>query len=195
MIAFPTLAAATPSMEGFADIDGPVYASWHIWAILATALLSLLLAAAFLYFRRRAATAKTLSSPPPPPEPPLQRALRRLDQLESERDHWSADPLTVATSDVVRSYLAEVLRIPASQQTSDEFLAALNQQPDRPAILQQHLPDFLRQCDFIKFARGRLDPSQRDHLLQSARHLVHQTDQALQPVATNPPDPIAPAQP
>lgn len=178
------LAQLPAGMDGFADIEGPVYSPWPLILLLGSlALLALLLAAAFWWFRRKRRTSAADSVPAVPPEPPLQVALRQLEELERQRDHYESDPLTVAASDIVRQYLKEVLHIPAREQTSEEFLAALRNQSNLPEVLHQLLPDFLRQCDRVKFARGDLDPSARDELLKAARRLLIETDQAAAPTA------------
>lgn len=110
---------------------------------------------------------------------PLEIALERLEELEIRGMQMEPDPFVVEVSDIVRFYLENSLRIPALEQTSEEFLQALNERKDVPAVLEQYMPQFLEQCDRVKFARQLLAHSQREGLLATAGSVVRETDADL----------------
>lgn len=173
------LSAVPPQMDGFADIEGPVFARWPLWLAVIAGLVLLLL---FLLLLRRVRGRKGSSSAEkaaPPPEPPLSTALRRLDEVEADLDRYGAEPLCVAVSDIVRAYLEAVLALPVREQTSEEFLEALRKRPEPPEVLGGQLPRFLEQCDIVKFARQDLNVESRRELTATARRLVEETDRGL----------------
>lgn len=175
---FVMLAALPSEMDGFADIEGPVFSDWPLWLGLGGGLAVLLLLLLLWRRLRHRREVGTTGADTPPPEPPVNSARRRLDEVEGALDRYEAEPLTVAVSDIVRAYLEAVLSLPVREQTSEEFLEALRRRPDQPAVLEERLPRFLTQCDFVKFARQDLNPEGRRNLLATARGLVEETDRA-----------------
>lgn len=167
-------------MENFADIEGPVRIGL-LWLVLLGVIGTLLLALfAFLllYLRKR-----RLNRPQASAEPrrsPREIALERLARLKTGKVHLTAEPFTVEVSDIVRDYLEEALDVPAREQTSEEFLGSLQSTPDLPPVLHEHMPAFLQQCDFVKFARQSLAGNQRESLLQTAETVVESTDNRIQ---------------
>ena len=166
-------------MEGFADIEGPVRIG--LWSLIGWVGLILLAAAVLVllvvYLVRRR---KKPAGPVVPGKSPLEIALDRLKDLESRGSSLEADPFVVEVSDIVRFYLEDSLKIPAREQTSEEFLHALQSEGDLPKVLEQHMPEFLEQCDRVKFARQVLALAQRDSLLQTADAVVRETDSEIQ---------------
>ena len=184
------LSAVPPKMDGFADIEGPVFAQWPLWLGVIAGLLLLLVILLLLRRLRGRKQPSSAEKDAPPPEPPLSTALRRLEEVEAGLDRYEAEPLCVAVSDIVRAYLEAVLDLPVREQTSEEFLEALRKRPDPPGVLGEQLPRFLEQCDIVKFARQDLNPERRHHLLATARRLVEETDRGLS-APENAPEPAA----
>ena len=87
----------------------------------------------------------------PKPLPPEQRALQELARLDASA---TADPAAyhTALSDVVRRYLAERFGLPATRQTTAEFLETVRRSGRLSAEQQALLRDFLERCDLAKFA-------------------------------------------
>jgi hypothetical protein len=168
-------------METFADIEGPVRIGfpwlWILLGLLVVAALALVARILMARRRRRPVAASA------PRRSPLEIALERLGRLRSADAALEAEPFTVEVSDIVRDYLEAALKIPAREQTSEEFLSALQENPDLPAILHQHMPAFLEHCDRVKFARQALAEEQRTSLLQTAGTVVESTDAHLHPLA------------
>ncbi|MFO7725993.1 MAG: hypothetical protein R6V45_10625 [Oceanipulchritudo sp.] len=166
-------------MENFADIEGPVRIGF-LWLLLlwgtGACLLALLI---FLLFRYRRRRLNGRQAPGEPRRSPREVALERLSHLKSSKVHLPAEPFTVEVSDIVRDYLEEALKVPAREQTSEEFLGSLQSAPNLPPVLHEHMPAFLQQCDFVKFARQSLAGTQRESLLQTAETVVESTDNRI----------------
>ena len=65
-----------------------------------------------------------------------------------------------ATADILRVYLEERFNAHAPERTTEEFLGELKQMPQMTGEQKKLLAQFLRYCDFPKFAR--LDPSEEE---------------------------------
>lgn len=166
-------------MEGFADIEGPVRLDLlELLGIVALILLAvfLIIFLVNLLLRKRSSSGAGL---PEFTRSPLEIALERLQILESEGTSMQADPFVVEVSDVVRDYLESSLKIPAKEQTSEEFLHELANRNRLPDILKENMPSFLEQCDLVKFARQALAHTQRIDLLDTASTVVRETDASL----------------
>jgi uncharacterized protein DUF4381 len=120
----------------------PLIPAWLPWLVGAIAA-PLLVAAGWLVSRRRPRPRKPL--------PPGQWALQELGRLDASRP---SDPAAfhTALSDVVRRYLAERFDLPATRQTTAEFLETVRQSGRLSAEHQELLRDFLARCDLAKFA-------------------------------------------
>ena len=84
-----------------------------------------------------------------------------------------------ATADILRVYLEERLDAHAPERTTEEFLNELNQMPQMTGEQKKLLAQFLRYCDFPKFAR--LDPTEEEcrQLHAVAVKIVNETAPAL----------------
>lgn len=168
-------------MENFADIEGPVRIGL-MWIIVYSVIAVLLLAAvgalaAWILRRSR----KPAEAPAVPRRSPLEIAISRLEQLKATNGQIEADAFTVEVADIVRDYLEATLEIPAREQTSEEFLLALQVRGDLPGVLRDHMPGFLEQCDRVKFARQVLAGDQRETLLSTAGTVVRETESSRHP--------------
>ena len=81
---------------------------------------------------------------------------------------------SIRVSDILRKYVTQQYGLPATRQTSIEFLTALatpkafGVSADEKSLLE----DFLNRCDLIKFARYEATPSDSELLLQEAVRFV-----------------------
>lgn len=171
-------------MERFADIEGPVWIGLLTPLLLIGAAVLLLALLAVLVYRRRRAGNQRAFGPVVPLRSPLEVAVERLERLKQADLDLDSEPFTVEVADIVRDYLEAALRIPAREQTSEEFLQALQQGARLPEVLHAHMPRFLEQCDRVKFARQLLEIRQRTVLLETAGTVVLETDRSLQPAPT-----------
>ena len=84
-----------------------------------------------------------------------------------------------ATADILRVYLEERFNTHAPERTTEEFLSELKQMPQMTGDQKKLLAQFLRYCDFPKFAQ--LDPSEEKcrELHAVAVKIVNETAPAL----------------
>ena len=104
--------------EEFHDIAPPVDYSllppWLVFVIVFVAL-SLLGLVVWLIAKRRK---------PTPPKLPRQIALEELDRIGREIERMSPYQFSIRVSDILRKYVTQQYGLPATRQTSIEFLTA-----------------------------------------------------------------------
>jgi hypothetical protein len=104
-------------------------------------------------------------------------ALRELNNLAALDLSQSKEVERFPTllSDVVRRYLELRFRLPATRQTTVEFLESMQKSPHLTAAQQVLLREFLHLCDLAKFARAELSVENCQNLTAEARGFVEQT--------------------
>ena len=117
------------------------------------------------------------------PELPWDRARRRLNQLRSLiRSAANNQELYngfAELSDIIREYLEERFSLPATRQTTDEFMATLgNYRLPLSVVQRQNLRDFLNSADLVKFAKAAPDPVLLENAVNKADELVVSTEPA-----------------
>jgi hypothetical protein len=150
----------------------PAPPSWTRWLLIGAGIAAAVagLVAGGWGLRRRFAT----PARPPAPHEWAARELDRIDALglpeagEIERYH-------TLTSDVVRAYLERRFSLPASQQTTTEFLETMRRSPQLTPAQQSLLRDFLERCDMAKFARAAPTPQESRAVGGMARSFVQET--------------------
>jgi hypothetical protein len=126
----------------------PPESSWPLWLLAVLPALFLVAGALVLLVMRRR---RLLQAVPLSPEQAALRELERADNLplatarDVERYHTQL-------SDVVRRYLERRFQLPASRQTTAEFLSGMGRSLQLTAEQQALLRDFLSRCDLGKFA-------------------------------------------
>lgn len=159
--AFPLLA------EELHDIAPPVDYSlippWLVFVI-AFVVLSLLGLLVWWLVQRR--------KPELPPKPPREIALGELEQIRSEIDTMDPYQFSIRVSDILRRYVSQQYGLPATRQTSIEFLTAAANAPSFSADDKALLEDFLNRCDLIKFAKYEATTSDSGLLLDEAIRFV-----------------------
>jgi hypothetical protein len=111
--------------------------------------------------------------PAPPPPTPAAIALRELEKLRSKARDTEPYLFSVAVSDVLRTFISDAkFRLPATKQTSPEFLAAISGSPLFTAGDRTLLGHFLEKCDLIKFARIQATSTDNSDLVESALAFV-----------------------
>ena len=101
------------------------------------------------------------------------RELRRLEQ-DALTDIKNAEYHT-ALSDIVRRFLAERFDLPATRQTTAEFLGTAARSGRLSAEQQALLRDLLERCDLAKFASVGASPEGRREAVALARAFVERT--------------------
>ena len=152
--------------EEFHDIAPPVDYSlippWLVFVIVFV-VLSLLGLLVWLFARRK---------PKIPPKLPRQIALEELDRIGREIESMSPYQFSIGVSDILRKYVTQQYGVPATRQTSIEFLTALAKASSFSTEEQTLLEDFLNRCDLIKFARYEATTSDSELLLGEAIRFV-----------------------
>jgi hypothetical protein len=158
--------------EDIRDIRGPKAvptAPSVVVAVLVGALLVMLCAAYAIWrYLHRDAHHRNLSL--------SEQTLERLEGTRPLMHPATAREFGIAASEVIRSYIETRFDVIATQRTTEEFLQTLLQGSNE--TLTRHrtlLAEFLRQCDFVKFAGASLAVTDMQALLQSARGFVLQT--------------------
>ena len=149
----------------------PVY-----WAALPLALAGALLGV--VYLRRRARR-----QVPPRPDVWALSELERIERLPL-LEQADVERLHMLLSEVVRRYLELRFQLPAPEQTTAEFLAAV-QSSSLPEEPQAMVRDLLERCDLVKFARAHPSVGECQALAMGARRFV-QESAALPPAEGRP---------
>jgi hypothetical protein len=158
----------------------PSWTRWLRWAGIAAAALGLLAGAWGLRHR---------FTGPARPLAPHEWAVRELDRIEAMHLPESAevDRYHTLLSDVIRLYLERRFDLPASQQTTAEFLDTMHRSPQLTVAQQQLLRDFLSRCDMAKFARAAPPPEECRAVADMARSFVQETTpRPASPSSTDP---------
>ena len=153
--------------EEFHDIAPPVDYSlippWLVFVVVFAALSLLGLVVWLLAKRRRPAL---------PPKLPGEIALEELERIGREIEKMSPYQFSIRVSDILRKYVSQQYGLPATRQTSIEFLTALAKASPFSAEEKSLLEDFLNRCDLIKFARYDATTSDSELLLGEAIRFV-----------------------
>jgi hypothetical protein len=104
-------------------------------------------------------------------------AAQELDRLEALHlpEAGEFERFHTLLSDVVRAYLERRFNLPASQQTTIEFLETMRRSPQLTAEQQGLLRDFLERCDMAKFARAAPPVEECRAVAARARSFVQET--------------------
>jgi len=166
-------AANLDEARGITGIETlPPLPNWTAWRIAGAAGLVALagLALGAWRWQRRPPPAV----PEPPPHEWAVRELERIDALdlpggqEVERYH-------TLLSDVLRRYLELRFGLHAPEQTTPEFLGALQKSAVLPGAQQEQLRHFLERCDLAKFARADFTVSECRAVAALARDFIGAT--------------------
>ncbi len=104
---------------------------------------------------------------------PYEIALEKLEATRPLMEDESAEPFSLAVSEIVRLFIEECLPVRAAHRTTNEFLHDLVNLPDSPlAAHRETLADFLEHCDLAKFAKWSLTVPQMEAMLASASAFV-----------------------
>lgn len=151
--------------EDILDIRGPIHIpassfSWMFWSAGALAAIGIGTAAWILIHRPRRMQ-------------PYEIALEKLAATRPLMERETAEPFSLAVSEIVRLFIEECLPVRAAHRTTSEFLHDLVNLPDSPLTIHRDaLADFLKHCDLAKFARWSLTIPQMEAMLTSASTFV-----------------------
>ena len=153
--------------EEFHDIAPPVDYSlippWLVFVI-AFLVLSLLGLIVWWFVQRR--------KPELPPKTPREIAIEELEQIRGAIKKINPYQFSIRVSDILRRYVTQQYGVPATRQTSIEFLTATAKAPSFSVDDKSLLEDFLNRCDLIKFAKYEATTSDSELLLEEAIRFV-----------------------
>lgn len=160
----PALLLAAEELHDIAPpVDYSLIPPWLVFVI-AFVVLSLLGLVVWWFAKRR--------KPEIPPKAPREIALEELEQIRAEIDRVNPYQFSIRVSDILRRYVAQQYGLPATRQTSIEFLTAAAKAPSFSADDKSLLEDFLSRCDLIKFAKYEATTSDSELLLDEAVRFV-----------------------
>ena len=153
--------------EEFHDIAPPLdYSLIPPWLVFVIAFVVLsLLGLGIWWFAQR-------PKPDLPSKMPREIALEELEQIRGEIGTMSSYQFSIRVSDILRGYVSQQYGLPATRQTSIEFLTAAAKAPSFSTDEKSLLEDFLNRCDLIKFARYEATTSDSELLLEEAIRFV-----------------------
>lgn len=161
---------ATPAPVEIRDIAPPIdvfpYPPWMVATAIAIGVILLGLVIWFIVslIRRR---------PAPLPPTPTAIAMRELEKLRARAKEIEPYGFSVAVSDVLRTFISNAkFSLPATKQTSPEFLAAIANAHLFSESDRSLLGRFLEKCDMIKFARVDATSADNTELVESALAFV-----------------------
>jgi hypothetical protein len=153
--------------DEFHDIAPPVDYSlippWLVFVI-AFVVLSLLGLIVWWLAQRR--------KPELPPKSPREIAVEELEQIRPQIERMSPYQFSIRASDILRRYVTQQYGVPATRQTSIEFLSAAAKAASFSSDDKSLLEDFLNRCDLIKFAKYEATTSDSELLLEEAIRFV-----------------------
>ena len=163
-------ATASPAAEDIRDIRGlqSPTSSWLLPALLGGGAAVAVTAYGIARWRRRRTAVPALA--------PHALALQRLDALRAEMPALGTTAFAVAASDVIRRYIEARFGVTVTRRTTEEFLEDLLTSPD--STLARHrglLAEFLRRCDYAKFAGATPQLESVDGMYRGARSFVLET--------------------
>jgi len=153
--------------EEFHDIAPPVdYSLLPPWLVFVIAFVVLsLLGLVVWWFAKR-------QKPELPPKAPREIALEELEQIRWEIERMSPYRFSIRVSAILMRYVTQQNGVPATRQTSIEFLTAAAKAPSFSSDDKSLLEDFLNRCDLIKFAQYEATTSDSELLLEEAMRFV-----------------------
>ena len=110
-----------------------------------------------------------------PPEPTAeQKALKRLQSLElaNLRNKNLYESYYVELTDIVRRFIEDKYQLPATSQTTDEFLQGAAQNPSFEPQTKYLLTQFLEYADKVKFAQHQPSSEDVEKAYDAAKQII-----------------------
>jgi len=156
---------------------------WYHWGILAAVLV--LAGLLFWFLRMRSAGEEKLSGVRSAHA--HEDALAALEQARTLLSAATSRAYAMEVSGIVRRYIENRFGILAPRRSTEEFLEEAKASPKLEAKYQLLLADFLKSCDFLKFARGMAEGPELETLHASAVRFVSETKVAQVSLASGMP--------
>jgi hypothetical protein len=157
------------------DIKGPIVIAdnTRILLIIGAVLLALVVLTALgVYLYKRLKKEKAIQA--------HERALARLAQAQARIDSGDVDGFVDLIDQTLRSYIEERFAVSARNRTTREFISDITEKPATAVPREladntQNLHTWLKHCDMVKFARGRLDRPAMEEMLTNLRTFIEST--------------------
>ncbi len=157
--------------EDIRDIAGPVEILptpiW-VWAVVALAVIALAAGIFWFFWKRRRSKTKKVA--------PKQAALQALAAMEPQVNTMVPHDFGVEVSDILRTWVSDAHEIPATRQTSQEFLETVRHRAAFAPETQNRIGSFLAVCDVLKFAPEEGSAAECQTVLEQARAIVNEPD-------------------
>lgn len=140
--------------------------NWTLWISIGVVVLVLVVAlVVYLIMRGRK-----------PPLLPHEKALLGLEEARGEAKPGEGREYAYTVSEIVRQYIEQRFNVSATQNTTEEFLAELLENPNGSlAGYTTELEEFMSGCDLVKFAAMELDQEGIDQFHGTALGFVRAT--------------------
>ena len=102
----------------------------------------------------------------------FESSLEELERISRDVERMNPYQFSICVSDILRKYVTQQYGLPATRQTSIEFLTALAKASPFSTEERSLLEDFLNRCDLIKFARYEATSADSQLLLEEATRFV-----------------------
>ena len=162
-----------PQTAELRDITEPVDipVPWWWWVAIGLGLAAALAGMAWWWKRRKGARSVERQVPA------HEAALAALEALLAENllARGGCKPFYLRLSDIVRRYVEERFGLPASEQTTEEFLAAMSAAPVIRTDHRTLLRGFLQEADMVKFAEFVPAADEVGGAVEAAKRLIEQT--------------------
>jgi hypothetical protein len=152
---------------------------WYYWVVLAGVIL---LVCALVWFLKRRA-AKEAQGPGTISAHAHEDALAALEKARALMSSANSRAYAMEVSGIVRHYIENRFGIRAPRRSTEEFLEEARVSPKLEPKYQILLQEFLKGCDFLKFARGIAETPELEKLHQAAVRFVSETKAPSVPAA------------
>ena len=144
---------------------------WYHWAILAGVVL---FAALLSWFLKKRVSSSNLATGPQAAHA-HEDALAALARAKVLLSPANSRQYAMEVSGIVRRYIENRFAITAPARTTEEFLFEAKSSPRLEPKFQSLLEEFLKSCDFLKFAKGIGELTELEHLHRAAVRFVSET--------------------
>lgn len=136
---------------------------------------------------------KRMTRPPElAPPPPYEIALNHLRRARNWLEPETGERFCTEVSSVVRIFIEAHFKLPATEQTTEEFFANPSYTEAFSPNQKVELKEFSEQCDLAKFAKWGLGSEELENLYNTAENFIETTGKPVDPPLKENPDAITP---
>jgi hypothetical protein len=110
---------------------------------------------------------------------PFQEALSQINLLSASSPRLPPKPFVFKLSEIIRLFIERQFKLPALEQTGEEFLREVSQHSFLKKNFEKSLAEFVQKGDRVKYSSDSFESKHLDDLLETARSFVEQTQQEL----------------